>query len=257
MEQKSVGTILKEERERNKIPLSSASISTGLSQSVLIKIENNEFYDLGTSYFVKNYLSSYASFLNINPNQIINLYHQQQESGRFLRKKMSTEKSFKIYKILIYLITFFVLFFMFFQVVCGNSWLVQKIVQKLPDQSINSKKTTEKTDKKPNPPKEKIEKVDLNPPQSNSIYKNYTLRTTGEVWIEVRDRDNIVIYRNKDSKDKIIDLPVADAPYELNVGRPANVKLFLDDQELKLLDYKKVNRNNIFILKEPDSNNDK
>ena len=74
---KSVGEILKKTRQNNQILLSDVSNELKISEKILINIENNYFQKDIDSVFIIGHLKSYSSFLNINHNEIIELYKKQ------------------------------------------------------------------------------------------------------------------------------------------------------------------------------------
>lgn len=64
------------------------------------------------------------------------------------------------------------------------------------------------------------------------------LNMTSENWVEVRNKEHrIVVSKVHKAGDKI-ELPLADAPYEFNIGRPEAAQLFINGQAANLEPYR-------------------
>ena len=72
-----VGNILKKARESKKISLSNVSKELKISEETLSNLENNYLQKDIDKVFIIGHLRSYCSFLNINHNEIIELYKLQ------------------------------------------------------------------------------------------------------------------------------------------------------------------------------------
>ena len=72
-----VGDILKKTRENRKISLSNISKELKISEEILINLENNNLQKDIDRVFIIGHLRSYCSFLNLNHDEIIELYKLQ------------------------------------------------------------------------------------------------------------------------------------------------------------------------------------
>ena len=73
----SVGDILKKTREGSKILLSDVAKELKISEEILINLENNNLQKDIDRVFIIGHLRSYCSFLNLNHDEIIELYKLQ------------------------------------------------------------------------------------------------------------------------------------------------------------------------------------
>ena len=69
-----VGDILKKTRENRKISLSNISKELKISEEILTNLENNHLQKDIDRVFIIGHLRSYCSFLNLNHNEMIELY---------------------------------------------------------------------------------------------------------------------------------------------------------------------------------------
>ena len=72
-----IGDILKKTRESKQISLSNASKELKISEEILSNLENNYLQKDIDRVFIIGHLRSYCSFLNLNHNEIIELYKLQ------------------------------------------------------------------------------------------------------------------------------------------------------------------------------------
>src|SRR5210317_1134968 len=72
-----VGDILKKSRENRKISLSNISKELKISEEILTNLENNNLQKDIDKVFIIGHLRSYCSFLNLNHNEIVELYKLQ------------------------------------------------------------------------------------------------------------------------------------------------------------------------------------
>ncbi len=71
-----VGGYLKKEREARGISLEEISEVTKISMEFLRAIENNEFNKLPAEVFVIGFIKSYAKFIGLDENEVVNMYKQ-------------------------------------------------------------------------------------------------------------------------------------------------------------------------------------
>ena len=82
-----VGEILKKRRESKNISLFDVSKELNISEENLLNFENNYFEKNIDIVFIIGHLRSYCSFLNLNQNEIIELFKEQ----HFPEQKKSIE----------------------------------------------------------------------------------------------------------------------------------------------------------------------
>ena len=70
----SFGTTLKRERELRSIPLNDVAESTNIQISYLQALEEDNYQFLPHSTFVKGFIRSYASYIGLNPDNVIANY---------------------------------------------------------------------------------------------------------------------------------------------------------------------------------------
>ena len=74
---KSIGEILKTNREYQKISISDVSKELKISQEILLNLENNYFKKDADSVFTIGHLRSYSSFLDLNTNEIVDQFKKE------------------------------------------------------------------------------------------------------------------------------------------------------------------------------------
>ena len=67
----SFGTSLRRERELRSIPLEDVSLATNIQLSYLQAIEEDDLKKLPHTTFVKGFIRSYASYIGLNPDNVI------------------------------------------------------------------------------------------------------------------------------------------------------------------------------------------
>ena len=93
-----VGDILKKTRENRKISLSNISKELKISEEILTNLENNHLQKNIDRVFIIGHLRSYCSFLNLNHNEMIELYKLQHYPSE--KKNIEIEKPKLEYKFL-------------------------------------------------------------------------------------------------------------------------------------------------------------
>jgi len=70
------GELLRVARERKELALSTVGKQLKLDSRVIQALENNQFDKIGAPVFVKGHLRKYASFVGLEPNDVMFAYHQ-------------------------------------------------------------------------------------------------------------------------------------------------------------------------------------
>jgi len=119
----SVGKIIKKTREGKKISLSDVSKELKISEEVLSNIENNYFQKDIDKVFIIGHLRSYSTFLNLNYDEIVQLYklqHFPKEKKNIEIEKPKFEYKFlysnKLISFSLILIIFSAFYFLFIEV---------------------------------------------------------------------------------------------------------------------------------------------
>jgi cytoskeletal protein RodZ len=73
----SLGEELKRERELREISLREISEATKISIRILEAIEHDNYKILPGGIFNRNFLRAYAQFVGLDPESVVNKYHQQ------------------------------------------------------------------------------------------------------------------------------------------------------------------------------------
>lgn len=76
----SIGTVLKAARQAKSISFDEVYSTTKIHPRVLARLESDTFDNL-PSLFVKNFLRSYASFLEVDAQPLLDAYHQRDEGA--------------------------------------------------------------------------------------------------------------------------------------------------------------------------------
>jgi len=78
----TVGSILQKEREEKKVSLESVAQKTRIQMTFLQAIEEDAFQLIPSETYVRGFLRSYAKFIHLNPDEILDLYRNQAESAQ-------------------------------------------------------------------------------------------------------------------------------------------------------------------------------
>jgi cytoskeletal protein RodZ len=79
IEQKTVGSLLKEKRKQKNLTLQEVSNSTKINPVFLKSLEEGKYNDLPSEVYVKGFLKNYAKFLEINSDNALALYRREVE----------------------------------------------------------------------------------------------------------------------------------------------------------------------------------
>ena len=72
-----VGDILKAEREKQKLSIKDIESGTNIRSLYITAIEENKFDVLPGEVYLKGFLRSYANFLNIDSDYLLQVYKEQ------------------------------------------------------------------------------------------------------------------------------------------------------------------------------------
>jgi transcriptional regulator with XRE-family HTH domain len=113
--QNTIGSILKEARQKNKWTLRQAERKTGIAQKYLEYLEADDFYKLPGTTYTRGFLERYAEFLKLNPEMIIERWRKDfsQVTKPEIPEKMGIKnKPHTFAEISVYFVIFAVLLFL-------------------------------------------------------------------------------------------------------------------------------------------------
>ncbi len=208
-----VGDILKKTRESKQISLSHVSSELKISEETLSNLENNYLQKNIDIVFIIGHLRSYCSFLNINHNEIIELYKLQHfplDKKNIEIKKPKFEYNFlysnKLISLSLILLIFGSFYFLFIEV--ENPSREYAIIPDLPENYIavveeanlndlvNNKDTLRNLEKNfaeiesSLNSSSAIASIPDNEFQQPSIV---TLKFLDDTWVQLRDENNEII----------------------------------------------------------------
>ena len=73
----SIGSVLKEARNKKSISLEEVHSRIKIHPRVIQLLEDDKFDKLPSPVFVKSFLKSYAEFLEVNPEEIVRAYDKE------------------------------------------------------------------------------------------------------------------------------------------------------------------------------------
>ncbi len=208
-----VGDILKKTREGKKILLSDVSTELKISETVLSNIENNYLQKEIDKVYIIGHLRSYCSFLNLNCNEIIELYkaqHFPSEKKNIEIKKPKFEYTFlfsnKLISLSLILFIFTSFYFLFIEV--EKPPREYAIIPDLPENYIAVVEEANLNDKLSNKKsllnsEENYIKIESSQNSSSaiaSIPNNefqkssiVTLKFLDDTWVQLRDENDEII----------------------------------------------------------------
>ena len=208
-----VGDILKKTRENRKISLSNISKELKISEEILINLENNNLQKDIDRVFIIGHLRSYCSFLNLNHDEIIELYklqHYPTETKNIEIEKPKFEYRFlysnKLISLSLMLLIFGSFYFLFIQVEKPSREYA--IIPDLPENYIavveeaNLSGLVSNKDNLLNPEKNFAEIESSSNSSSavasildNEIQKStiVTLKFLDDTWVQLRDDNDEII----------------------------------------------------------------
>ncbi len=89
-QRKTVGQVLRTERESRKVSLESVAKGTRIKPAFLQALEENAFKALPSEAYVRGFLQCYAKFIHLNPADVLQQYRSQTEPEKNqLNQKLS------------------------------------------------------------------------------------------------------------------------------------------------------------------------
>ncbi|SUO95868.1 RodZ domain-containing protein [Suttonella ornithocola] len=140
-----IGAVLKAAREEKGISLSSAAMQTHLSTSIIDKLEQNHFREVGAPVFTRGYLTQYARFLGLDATAITDAFNHLGHENTEIRLSSANiasqsrsykRKNFGAWLIVIPLILLAGVIVL--QVVNPNSWLMTQFKHAFLEKSDNT-----------------------------------------------------------------------------------------------------------------------
>ena len=78
MQNQSLGSVLKKERENRKLSVKNVALETSISPRYIHALEENDYSIFPSTTYTIGFLNNYAEYLNLDKTALINLFHQQQ-----------------------------------------------------------------------------------------------------------------------------------------------------------------------------------
>ena len=248
----TVGKILKTRRENKQVTLRDASEELKIPQDTLINFENDFFQKDIDSVYILGHLRSYSSFLDLNYNELNELFRKQ----HLPEKKVNIEIEkpgfeFKLFfsnKLisLSLIVAIFGTFYLLFIEVENNNKKEYAIIPDLPenfsaivekanldDLNLNKQNQNEleqnfaETDNVSNS-SSAIASVSKNEDQKSQII---TLKILDDTWIQLRDKNDEIIFSQLMNKNDEYSYDMLNN-YSITSGNAGNI-LVLIDQKVK------------------------
>ena len=90
----TVGQCLQKQREGKKISLESIAKATRIKPAFLQALEGDAFQLLPSEAYARGFLQSYAKFIHLNPDEVLDLYRNQVEPSKDQVWKKAPKASF-------------------------------------------------------------------------------------------------------------------------------------------------------------------
>lgn len=88
---KTVGEILKDQRQKKQLTLEEISRKTKIQEKYLVSLEKNDFKHLPTGTFVKGFIQNYAQAIGVNPQTALAIFRRdfiEDRQGRIIPKSL-------------------------------------------------------------------------------------------------------------------------------------------------------------------------
>ncbi len=232
----NLGQYLKNIREEKKIPVAQVAQELKTSMDIIQAIDNNEYERLPAPIYVKGYLRSYAKYMGLDGEAIVELYKKlyptETKQELVLEKQKLPGINFnwqKLFqpKVLIPLCAIplaLILLLVFF--------LFRPAKQEplSPQSPLKSRPVREATQQpaQPEPPEKIIEPSALVTPLKTPI--SLTAKTTDAVWLRIHT-DGKLIFEGILAKGEQKNW-TATSEFKLRIGNPGNLNLIVNDQQL-------------------------
>lgn len=105
----TLGSFLRQERERRNIALDSIANETRISRQHLEALERDDLHLLPAPVFVRGFLRTYANYLGIDPKEVLALYEDQTDFSKISSPKKSSEPPKKIRPLMKFTLILFIL----------------------------------------------------------------------------------------------------------------------------------------------------
>jgi len=244
-----IGEILKKRRESKNISLFDVSKELNISEENLLNFENNYFEKHIDIVFIIGHLRSYCSFLNLNQNEIIELFKEQHFSKQ--KKNFEIAKPKFEYKLVFLnkLISFSLMvlifgFFYYLFIEVENPSREYAIIPDLPENyvSIVEQANLENLVKNQNTKKkleENFAEIESIPNSSSAIASLsnianekspiITLKLLDDTWLQIRDQNDEIIFSQLMNKYDQYSYDMFDN-YSITSGNAGNILLLINEK---------------------------
>jgi len=97
MKEETLGQVFKRYREAEKIRVEQVEKDTKISKRMILAIEADDFQNLPDDLYTKNIIKTYASYLSLDYNKLLNLYLVSREKYKQNDSQAESLKKIKIY----------------------------------------------------------------------------------------------------------------------------------------------------------------
>ena len=219
-----VGDILKAEREKQKLSIKDIESGTNIRSLYITAIEENKFDVLPGEVYLKGFLRSYANFLNIDSDYLLQVYKEQKgeldSEDEVTEEKESIKPKKKVRKgrvtILLAIVLLFLTAIIYYVMNNDSNSASNAKINNEPVAKVSSKAIVKNEGTKP----------------VNEVNKKLSLKAefVGDCWIQVLGDNKVVFEGMAKNKDKFEWL--AENEFSLKIGNAGAVKLNLNDKDL-------------------------
>jgi len=244
-----VGEILKKTRENKKITLFDIAKELNISEEILINIESNYFQKDIDRVFIIGHLRSYCSFLDLNHNEIIELYKKQhlpEEKKNIEIERPKFEYKFifsnKLISFSLIVVIFGFFYFLFIEV--DKPSREYAIIPDLPENFIS---IVEKENLKDlvinknieNKLEENFAEIENIPNSSSAIAslsnieveksRIITLKFLDDTWVQIRDKNDEIIFSQLMNKNDEYSYDMF-TNYSITSGNAGHILVLIDQK---------------------------
>jgi len=236
---KEIGKILKKAREDKKLSTVDIHKTIKIKESYVVALESDNVDEFPAELYYKNFLKSYAKFLNLNADELLANYElakKEQKKTEIKEKTQNINVNKKIQKKLI--VTLIIAAIMCVGLIVFDFLLSNHCPAKV--ESVENVKISTTTDIAP-------QKIEV-PPQIKK--QKLLIKTIGNTWISL-DADNKNIFREMVLKGDSREF-FADNNFVLKIGNVSNALVYFNDQEVDIVSGASKNHVNSITLKKAE-----
>jgi cytoskeletal protein RodZ len=224
-----IGQRLKEAREKSGLEIEDVYLKIKISPNILVALEHDEADTILEPVYVKKFLKQYAEFLGLDGVAVEKEYTQDYGSIKSHDPeplKVIIPKAKKAaFNFPLHLIKKVIILIIIFAVVFGFIAVVKKIMHRKPIAAVQKIEEAE-------------QEVLTAIPSSDELI--LMISSTEKVWIELKSDGQVIMknFLNANSRESW----KAKDNFELSVGKPEVISLWLNGQKLEIPQHKKIRK---------------